>query len=76
MSKLVQRQSLIQEKRKNTPWREFVMEICSWFPLMFYKNNGKIGRYFPNNRITNTIVEFSQYYQEAASNIQDDMLPQ
>jgi hypothetical protein len=28
----------MKEKRKNTPWREFLKEIASWRPLTFYKN--------------------------------------
>jgi hypothetical protein len=39
MSNLQHRQQKIQAKRKQTPWREFVMEICSWFPFALYKNN-------------------------------------
>ena len=29
----------MQEMRKNTPWRDFVMEIASWRNLMFYRND-------------------------------------
>jgi hypothetical protein len=29
----------MQEKRKDTPWRDFVKEICSWMPVVLYKNN-------------------------------------
>jgi hypothetical protein len=45
MSNLQYRQSIIQEKRKSTPWRKFVIEICSWFPIVFYKNQSFISRY-------------------------------
>ena len=50
MSNLAHRQQKIQEKRKQTPWRAFVMEICSWFPVNFYKNSGYISRYPETNR--------------------------
>lgn len=33
--RLKQRQAKIQAKRKTTPWREFVMEICSWKTMTF-----------------------------------------
>jgi len=36
--KLKQRQLKIQEKRKKTEWRDFLMEIASWQPVMLYKN--------------------------------------
>lgn len=48
MSNLSYRQSKIQEKRKQTPRREFVMEICSWRPVNFYKIDCGISKY-PNN---------------------------
>lgn len=37
MTNLQHRQSKIQEKRKQTPFRDFLMEIASWRNLMFYK---------------------------------------
>ena len=42
---------LIQEKRKITPFRDFVKEIASWETLSFYKNNGRISRYHNTDRI-------------------------
>ena len=38
MSNLAYRQQKIQEKRKQTPWRDFVMEIASWYPIVFGKS--------------------------------------
>jgi hypothetical protein len=70
MSKLQHRQDLIKAKRMKTEWRYFVMEIASWFPIMFYRNNGKVGRYWINDRITKHIVEFQTYYQESQFNLQ------
>ena len=45
MSNLQHRQSKIQEKRKKTPWREFVMEIASWQNVNVYKMNNWISRF-------------------------------
>lgn len=45
MSNLTHRQSIIQEKRKQTLWRDFVMEICSWYPMVFSKDYGKPSRF-------------------------------
>jgi hypothetical protein len=28
----------IREKRKNTPFRQYLKEIASWKPFSFYKN--------------------------------------
>jgi hypothetical protein len=39
MVDIKQREEKIKERRKHTPWRDFVKEICSWRNLMFYKNN-------------------------------------
>lgn len=38
MADLKYRQEKIQQKRKNTPRRDFVLEITSRKSLMFYKN--------------------------------------
>jgi hypothetical protein len=35
----------IKEKRKDTNFRDFIMEIWSCFPLMFYKNQWFISKY-------------------------------
>ena len=51
MSNLQHRQAKIQAKRKTTPWREFVMEIASWFPLNIYKHGGFISRYPDTDRV-------------------------
>jgi hypothetical protein len=66
MSDLAYRQSKIQEKRKTTPWREFVMEICSRMPSSFYKNSGLISRYPESDRIRH-IVKQSQFEENRDS---------
>lgn len=44
-------EKLIQEKRKKTPWREFLMELGSWEWLNLYKKDGKICRYPDTGRV-------------------------
>ncbi|HMY80790.1 MAG TPA: hypothetical protein PLW93_03605 [Candidatus Absconditabacterales bacterium] len=60
MSNLQHRQQKIQDKRKQTPWREFVMDYCSFRPLVFYKNNGFITQY-PSDRNIFDIVDPNNY---------------
>ncbi len=45
MSKIHYYEKIIQEKRKKTPFREFLMEIASWLVLNMYKNKGQISKY-------------------------------
>ena len=40
-------QQKIQDKRKQTPWRDFVKEIASWYSLSFYRWNSGIMTRFP-----------------------------
>lgn len=51
MNKLDYWHKKIQEKRKSTPFREFIREIGSWISVSFYKNNGCISKYPPSNRV-------------------------
>ena len=62
MTELQNRQEKIQIKRKQTPWRDFVIEICSWKPLMFYKNSGMISIY-PTER-AHKVLKSWQYYDQ------------
>jgi len=38
MSNLTHYENIIKEKRKKTPFREFVRDIASWTVLNLYKN--------------------------------------
>jgi hypothetical protein len=38
-------QEKIQAKRKQTPFRDFLLEITSWNALNLYKNNSLISVY-------------------------------
>ena len=52
MSKISHYEKLIQEKRKETPFRDFIREIASWETLSFYKTkDGAISRYPETSRI-------------------------
>ena len=58
------RQQKIQEKRKQTPFRDFVMEMGSWVSLNFYRNYSRISRYPMTDRI-GALSESEQFYQQA-----------
>ncbi len=51
MSNITHYENLIQEKRKKTPFREFIKELWSWDILNLYKRNGRICRYPESDRI-------------------------
>jgi len=51
MSNLSYRESLIQKKRKQTPFREFIRDIASWTPLSFYKFDGVVSKFSKTERI-------------------------
>jgi hypothetical protein len=38
-------QDIIKEKRKQTSFNDYIMEIVSWMPLVFNKNNSFVSRY-------------------------------
>lgn len=61
--RLKQRQEKIQEKRKQTPWREFVMEIASWFPLVLYKHDNSLSRFAPDSLRIWSVVSCDDYAQ-------------
>ena len=54
------REEKMKERRKQTPRREFVKEICSWRALPFYKINGLISRYPESERI-HSVVPWIEY---------------
>jgi hypothetical protein len=45
MSNFTHRLEKLQHKRKKTSRRQFVMEVCSRTPMMFYKIDGQISRF-------------------------------
>jgi len=50
MHKLEYWQNIIQTKRKQTPWRDFVRDVCSWKPLNMYQRDGMISRFPESTR--------------------------
>lgn len=60
MSNLQYRQTKIQEKRKTTLFRDFVMEIWSNYGMVLYKENNLVSRYLSSDRIWK-IVESLTY---------------
>ena len=60
MSNLEYRQKKIQDKRKQTPWRDFVRDVCSWYQVNLYKNNGVISR-FPETPRCGTVYPAASY---------------
>jgi hypothetical protein len=53
-----------------TPWRDFVMEICSWSPVSFYKNDGKVSVFPESNRIKIKSNSDYQSYRDELCNKQ------
>ena len=60
MPDLHYRQQKIQEKRKQTPWREFVKEMAGWDNLVFHKNNWLISKY-PCDERTPHVISHTNY---------------
>ncbi len=68
MKKLIPRMEKIQQKRKNTSWKDFLIDIASRRPLGFYKTDAGMSRYpQTSNRRMNLIPRneyFAKYYQQ------------
>ncbi len=71
MTNLQMRQTKIQEKRKKTPFREFVMEICSRRSLNFYKNHNNIS-IFPQNERSGRICSIKEYNNIYSNNLNNN----
>jgi len=67
MNSLKHRQEKLQNHRKNTPWRKFLMDIVPWQPLMLYRTKEKIGRY-PDTERTPTLVSPEEFWDLMESN--------
>lgn len=64
MSSLQHRQEKIQEKRKTTPWRQFVKEIGSWLWMTYHKTQWTISVYPQSPRI-GTLRTFESFIDHA-----------
>jgi len=51
MNTLNHRKEKIQKKRKQTPRREYLMEICSRYTFNMYRNSGHMSNYPPTKRL-------------------------
>ena len=60
MSDLQHRQQKIQEKRRQTPWREFVKGICGWYSLNFYSKDGFVSKH-PTTERRGNIIDFESF---------------
>lgn len=59
----------IAEKRKKTPWRIFVQEIASWYPLSLTKRDKIITKY-PETERSPKVIETIEYFSQIDNNIQ------
>ena len=64
MSDLQYRQQKIQEKRKQTPFRQFVKEICSWRNIVFYKNEVGVSKYPQHPNRLKQLITLDQHKKE------------
>ena len=55
MTELKYWQEKIQERRKQTSFRDFLMEVSSWYTLTLYNNKGIISRFPDTPRIKSVI---------------------
>ena len=62
MPDLQHRQTKIQERRKQTPFRQYLKEICSWMSLVLYRHDGLVSK-FPDTERTSIMShqEFEEY---------------
>ncbi len=54
----------MKEKRRNTPWRDFVKEICSWTTIVLRKIDGKISNIPQSWRISPKRVSTENFMSE------------
>lgn len=48
-------QKVIQDKRKQSSFRDFLMDVCSWYGLSLYSNKGNISKFPDTARIKGVI---------------------
>jgi len=60
-------QSKIADRRKQSSFDDFLMEIVSWVPMNFYRNNGHISRYPASDRIN--VVWLKEFQKNRDNNI-------
>mgnify|MGYP000035305033 CR=1 FL=1 len=62
MNDLKHWQDKIKEKRKQTSWKDFAMEVASWFPVVLVKNQGMIS-VFPATERSGNVVDKKEYFK-------------
>lgn len=66
MSRLNYWEDIIQKKRKWTIFRDYIKELWSWYPIVFYKNNGKISTYSQEKELN--IVSTKEFFDRLDNN--------
>lgn len=69
MNSLSKREEKIQHSAKQMTWEDFLLKICSWLPVILYKNNWLVARH-PDNERTNKVLsmeDFNEYREEMLS---------
>ena len=71
MSNLQHRQTKIQDKRKQTQFRDYLMEIASRYPVNTYKNNGIVSPFPPTDRCGNltSVKDYTQNHNDKLDGI-------
>jgi hypothetical protein len=64
-------QEKIQERRKATPFREFVRDVASWYTANIYKVGGVFTRY-PATQNTPRIITVKEYEENEQASISYD----
>lgn len=64
MNNLKYWQEKIQEKRKQTSFRDFIKEIASWQPIVFHKSSWMVSR-FPETERMPEVMKYSDYYNQS-----------
>ena len=71
MSNLQNWQDKIKQKRKQTSWKDFAMEVASWFPVVLGRNNWMIS-VFPETERSGNIVDKKQYFKDYENALSDE----
>jgi len=70
MQELKYWQTKIADKRKQTSFRDFLLEICSWYPSSLHKNNGLISK-FPDTPRVKKIIPNSEFEKNRDALVND-----
>ncbi len=65
-------EKIIQKRRKQTDFRDFLKEIASWFPIMLVKNQGMIST-FPDTPRSGNVVSKEEYFEKHENTLLAEM---